>query len=527
MVVKEAIIQFLRQKNITVVFHLPGIHTLPLNQAFEKSDIAVFVSRHESNCAFMADGYARVSGGIGVVVVTPGPGLGNLVAPCMEAYGDGVPLLILHVDSDRKGWGRGVLHEIVDPEMTFSGFSKATFSAQRAADVVPFLEKAYRSAMSERCGPVIISIPHTLLEKQTSLGPSNTDQGARDTANYAASGLEEALRDKKRPVIIGGHALMRAGLSHKIEHLCETARIPLLTTTSGKGLVSEDLSFAFGNVIAHGVARSILSEADAVIAIGTRLRDADARRRGVKLKEIIHIDVDDRWMGRNYSTRLKIVSKDLSDAVQELVGVFRDRKSGWELGALKARQAAERSALLSSSGYAVTALLRSVIPVDTITFWDLNIASYWAEYYFPVLREGTFITPRGTSPIFYAVPAAIGAKIAKPDQPCLCVTGDGACLPTLAELSTVRKYNISVVFLVYNNRSYGILDEYMVRRYGMHSTMDLCNPDFVKLAQSFGIKAVATKTLDDLNRVLKDEVTWKEPLLIEFDFPTFPPPWQI
>lgn len=528
MLVKEAIIEFFRKKNVTHIFHLPGIHTLPLNQVFERSEISVFVSRHESNCAFMADGYARVSGRIGVMVVTPGPGLGNIVSACMEAHGDGVPVLILHVDSDPKGRGKGMLHEVADCESIFSNFTKARFSVRRVSDVLPFLEKAYRSAIAERCGPVVISIPHTLFEKQVSPDSLKSLCGDMpDVAGHEASGLAEALQGKKRPVIIGGRALMRAGLSHRIEDLCRASRIPFLNTTSAKGTVREDLPFAFGNVIGHGIARAILFQADVVIAMGARLRDADAKRRGVKLRDIIHIDVDDQWMGRNYSTGLKVVYPDLSVAVGELARIFRGRRSEWDIDNLKAEQAREQKALLTSPGYAVTALLRAAIPVDTVTVWDLNLISHWAEYYFDALKERTFITPRGISPIFYAVPASIGAKIARPDRPCLCVTGDGSSLGALSELATVKKYGIPVVFLVYNNNGYGILEEYMAKRYGLEGTMDLSNPDFVKLAQSFGIRAARADSLDELGRVLREEITWKEPFLIEFDFPVFPPPWKI
>jgi acetolactate synthase I/II/III large subunit len=213
--------------------------------------------------------------------------------------------------------------------------------------------------------------------------------------------------------------------------------------------------------------------------------------------------------------------------VDPLVRTFRGKKSEWDMRALKAEQGREQKELLESPGYVITTLLRSVIPDHIMTVWDLNLISYWAEYYFPVLTEGTFITPRGTSPIFYAVPAAIGAKIARPEVPCLCVTGDGSVLPTLSEFATAKKYDIPVVFLVYNNNSYGILDEYMVKRYGLPGSMSLTNPDFVKLAQSFGIKAVRAKTPDELRRALRKETNWTEPFLIEFDYPVFAPPWQI
>lgn len=526
---KEAIIEFFRKKNVAHIFHLPGIHTLPLNQDLKKSDIAVFLGRHESNCGFMADGYARASGRIGVVVVTPGPGLGNVVAACMEAHGDGVPLLILHIDSDPRRWGKGVLHEIVDSESIFINFTKATLAVRRAGDLLPLLEKAYAAATTERCGPVVISIPHTLLEKKIPKGSSEIviGEALQALTSHDSSGLRKALQGKNRPAIIGGRTLLRSGLAQQVESLCGEASIPLLTTTSGKGLISEDLPFAFGHVMAQGTARSILSRADVVIAIGTRLRETDAKWRGVKSESIIHIDVDDGWMGRNHLTDLKIVCPELSTVIEDLVQIFKKRKSEWCLEALKAVQTKEHDDLRTSPGYAITTLLRSVIPAGTTTVWDLTLISYWAEYYFPVLRGESFVTPRGTSPTFYAVPAAIGAKIARPDQPCLCVTGDGSSLPSLSELATVKKYNIPVVFLVYNNNSFGVLDEYMTKRYGLEGVMGLSNPDFVKLAQAFGIKSVRARTVDDLGRAFRKEITWQEPFVIEFDFPVFPPPWQI
>jgi thiamine pyrophosphate-dependent acetolactate synthase large subunit-like protein len=529
MLVREAIIEFFGRRNVAHIFHLPGIHTLPLCESIGKSDIYVILGRHESNCAFMADGYSRCSGRVGIVVATPGPGLGNVATPCMEACGAGVPLLILHIDTDPKKRGKGMLHEIENPESILANATKAVFTVSNPDDLPPLLDKAYTTAISERCGPVVISVPHTLLEKRVSkvswgmpLG-----QAVRGSAHYDPAKLEAALQDKERPVIIGGHALMRAALSQQIERLCEAASIPLLTTTSAKGLVSDNLSFALGNVMSHGIARFILSQADVVIAIGTRLRNTDTRGRGVKLKSLVHIDVDDEWMGKNYGTDLKIVCRDLSLVVADLTGLLEGRRSVWNLEEIKAEQARERRPLLTGPGYAVTALLRSVVPSGTTTVWDPSLISYWAEYYFPVLGGESFIMPSGMSPIFYAVPAAIGAKLARPDQPCLCVTGDGSSLPALSELSTVKKYDIPVVFLVYNNDSYGVLDQYMTKRYCVEGAMNLSNPDFVKLAEAFGIKSARAKTLDELGTLFQKNVTWKEPFLIEFDFPAFPPPWQI
>jgi len=134
--------------------------------------------------------------------------------------------------------------------------------------------------------------------------------------------------------------------------------------------------------------------------------------------------------------------------------------------------------------------------------------------------------PRGISPIFYAFPAGIGAKVGRPERPCLAVCGDGSFLPSAAELAVVKQYAIPLVVLVYNNMSYGILEDYMDASYGVKGSMGLVNPDFVKLARSFDIKAKRARTLNGLKNILTRDVTWDEPFLIEFDFPLFPPPWK-
>ncbi|OPX94928.1 MAG: putative 2-ketoarginine decarboxylase AruI [Syntrophorhabdus sp. PtaB.Bin006] len=158
--------------------------------------------------------------------------------------------------------------------------------------------------------------------------------------------------------------------------------------------------------------------------------------------------------------------------------------------------------------------------------WDLNILSYWAEYYFPVYRQDAFLMPRGSSSIFYGLPAAIGAKLARPDRPCLSICGDGGVLPTMSELATIQKYHIPVVILVYNNNSFGVLEHYMKERYSIAGAMALNNPDFVQIARAFGIEAKRARTLRTLRTILLRDVSWDKPYLIEFDYPVILPPWK-
>jgi thiamine pyrophosphate-dependent acetolactate synthase large subunit-like protein len=312
-----------------------------------------------------------------------------------------------------------------------------------------------------------------------------------------------------------------------LEILCEESAIPFFSTTAGKGVMPEDRPESFGCVMRKGVTRDILEASDIVIAIGTRLRDADAKRRGVKIKELIHIDTDDTWIGRNYPTKLGLAGN-IKTSVAGLREALKGRKSSWNLRELKELQRKEEGKLFQQApGFRIISLLRDVIPEETVSVWDLNLISYWAEYYFPVLRQRTFLEGRGSSTIFYAIPASIGAKLGRPDRPCLCIVGDGGGLPMLGELATVRQYNVPVVFLVYNNNSFGILEHYMKQRYALEGSMGLFNPDFVQLARAFDIRAKRVESLEDLRDLFLHHIRFDEPFLIEFKYPAFPLPWDI
>jgi acetolactate synthase-1/2/3 large subunit len=524
MLVRQAIVRFLEEMGIRHIFHLPGVHTLPLNESLAQSNIRVIVGRHESASVFMAEGFSRVSGLPGVVLVTPGPGLANVVAGCMEAYGDDIPLVIIFIDVERKNVEKGILHGVREPEAIFRSICKAVFVVRDSKDLAPKLGEAFLLATSARRGPVLLSIPYGILEKEAP--PLSAGGSERPKAPVLDPGpIEEALRDARKPVIIGGGGLMGKGLGPLLDRTCAESGIPFLTSTSGKGVLAEDRPHVFGNIVAKGTARAILDETDLAIALGTRLRDADSKRRGVRIKRLIHIDEDERWLGKNYPFGLHEAG-DVSSSGEILLRLLGGMKSGWDMEGLhRARQKELEELERENVGFRIISLLRRVIPDDAVTVWDLNMIGYWAEYYFPVLRERTFLSPRGISPIFYAFPASLGAKLGRQEAPCLCVTGDGSFLPTAAELATVKKYGIPVVVLVYDNSSFGVLEDYMRRRGGVEDAMGLSNPDFSALVSSFGIKAGRAESLEELERIFLNDITWDEPYVVEFRYPLFPPPW--
>lgn len=534
MLCKDAILEFLKEKNINDIFYLPGIHTVSLNTAFNAHNINVYMGRHESDLIYMADGYSRRTNKIGVIFVTPGPGLGNVVSGCMEAYYDNTPIIVFHIDTKRHEHGRGILHELKEPENMFKYFTKKSLYVSKIDELLPTLNQAYTEAVTDRKGPVVISIPFVFLDKEVTykhdtLYEKTEKWQKKDSYDqgHFIEDIDRILKNKQTPLIIGGKSLMFKEAVDIIDKICVNSSIPFLTTTGGKGILDERLPYAFGNIMKKGMTNKMIKEADIVLAIGTRLRDVDGKRRGVKIKELIHIDIDDTWFGKNYETVYAVAGK-LLDVLKDLELVFKKRRFQWNLKVLKEEQKKEEGLLSKNAiGYKAIKTIRDSIPEETITVWDLNLISYWAEYYFPVYGQRTFFMPRGISPIFYALPAAIGVKIGAPKTPCLTVCGDGGILPNLSELSLIKKYNIPLTIIVYNNNSYGILEDVLNKRYGIKNSMRLANPDFVRLSRAFEIRSKKIKTLEGLKKILLKEINWDEPFLIECEYPLFSPPWDI
>lgn len=522
---KEFLAKFLLEKGINEVFSLPGMHTLALLRELLENGIKIYTGRCERSLIFMADGYSRASGKTSVVIVTPGPGLLNTAAGFLEANDSQVPILVIHVDLDDKVKGKGALHEVKDPEKIFSSISKSTLRAKDPSDLPSLLEKAYSLTLSGRRSPVLFSFPYSFLDKDLDLRIDRSEE-KKNELFYSGSleELGEFVSDKKRPLIICGSSTHHRNLRERIEEFCLNLGIPLVTTTGGKGVIDERRVFVFGNVMQRWVIDRLLSNADLVIAFGTRLRDVETKRRGVKVLRLIHIDVEKEYFDINYRADFKIWG-DLKRALNLLFTLFKGKNFDWDIHGLKKDYLRELGKLEDKAGFRIIKEIRRSIPDDTITVWDLNMLSYWAEYYFPTYCEASFLLPRGSSTIFWGLPASVGAKLAQKRRPVLCVVGDGGFLPSSAELATVTMYRIPLVILLYNNFSFGILKSSMEKRFGDGSPMELVNPDFVHLARSYGIEAERVKSVEAMGEALR-KLTWDKPFLLEFQFPLFENPWE-
>lgn len=522
---KEFVAKFLFEKGIKEVFTLPGIHTLALHRELKSIGIETYMARCERSLIFMADGYSRVKGKTSVVIVTPGPGLLNAASGFLEAEASQVPILVLHIDIEDREKGRGVLHELKDPEILFSSLAKSAIRVKSARELPRKLEESYSLTINGRRSCVLLSIPYSVLEDNV-VGERSYIE-SREAKGFEISDqklLEELVVASRRPIFLLGSSVLHKNLGEKIEGLCVSCGIPVVTTTGGKGLIDERKNFVFGNVIQKWVREKLISIADLVIAFGTRLRDVETKRRGVRISNLVHIDVDKTYMNRNYKACVEIWGE-LDAALDFLTSILSGKRYAWKIEELKEGYKVHLKKLEENVGFRILKVIRESIPEDAITVWDLNMLSYWAEYYFPTYDEATFLLPRGSSTIFWGLPASIGAKLAKRERPCLCVVGDGGFLPSSGELATISKYRIPVLILLYNNSSFGVLKSSMEKRYGEGEWMDLENPDFVKLAGCYGLRAERVESVEILSKVLRGAI-WDDPTLVEFKFPVFENPWE-
>lgn len=524
---RQLISKFLIGQGVKKVFCLPGIHAIPLINSFISHGISIYMARCERSLLFMADGYSRASGRIAVAIITPGPGLANSLIGCMEAFWSEIPLLLIHIDIGSGDKGKGVLHELMEPEKMFEYVTKKRIRVEDERDLCWALQESFVFTKDGRPGPVLLSIPFKLLEKETGLSCQCSWEGKKTfEIQEFSENLIKLLHSKVKPVIVAGWQMMTEEARDLFDEICSYAGIPFLTTTGGKGIVDERRPYAFGNVIQKGTVSKLLKEADLVIAMGTRLRDVDTKRRGVRINELVHVDVDECWFDKNYKAELKGVGNP-KVFLEEMKDILKAPKFHWDIYELKDSHTKEIENLKNNLGFRIIKTIRESIPEETVTVWDLNILSYWAEYYFPVYKQRTFFMPRGSSTIFYGLPAAIGAKIASMNLPCLSICGDGGVLPSIGELATIAKYRIPVVLLIYNNSSFGVLERVMSKRYEILGSMTLENPDFVKIAEAFGFKGKKARNEEELCRILKKEVTWDEPFVIELSLPVLDSPWEV
>src|SRR5215510_5675896 len=320
----DGIVQGLKEAGVNTIFGIPSIHNIGLYDVLRREpSIRHIVCRHEAAATHMADGYARASGGLGVIISSTGPGAGFTISALQEAWGSCSPVLMIttNIDAAKIGKGLGALHELEEQTNLFRTITKAIFSVRAGEDFHAITRKAIDLALSGRPGPVCVEVPTDLLAGEVQEAPPSFQEEGRGEDLSLPKRLNEAvalLRRARQPVIVVGTDATRANLAADLTAVAEALCAPVISSTPGKGVLAEDHHLSFGNAARRMVVKDIVPLCDAALAIGTRLREVDAKRRGLVLPEqVIHVDWDERWIGKNFPTNVPLVG-DLRAITQEL-----------------------------------------------------------------------------------------------------------------------------------------------------------------------------------------------------------------
>jgi acetolactate synthase I/II/III large subunit len=493
------VVESLEALGAEVVFGLPGIHALAIWEGLRRSDLRYVGLRTELNAGFAADGYARVSGKPGVVLLSTGPGALNSLTALMEAASAHVPLVAVasQIPRDLIGQGRGYLHELSDQLASFAPVVKWAARAASAGELPALLAEAWRRALTPPSGPVFLEIPVDVLTGETDVSPVQDLDGAPERPPLPAVELlaqaADLLAAAERPVLWAGGGVLRSGAWDEVRELAERLGAPVATTYMGKGSIPEDHELAAGSACDEGAFQDLVGGADVLLCVGTELGAETTAQYGLELEgRLIQIDAAPERVGTTYPA-LGLVgdARPILAALLERVGERR--------GDGAARAAAVRSRIeqgLAGQGRelerTLLATIRRALPRDAVSSWDMTMLAYWAAFQFPAYSPRRYLYPLGSGTLGYAWPASLGASLAAAGMPGLAVVGDGGILYGAQELAAARQYGLSATLLVVDDGGYGILREYQRSIYGETFSVDLEQPDFAALARAYGVPVEPT-----------------------------------
>ena len=529
----EWVVEALAREGVRHVFGIPGVHNLAIYDALlRQSAITHVLARHEQGAAFMADGYARASGTPGVVVVTSGPAATNTITPLAESYSGSIPVVVVMSDIASRLVGRdlGALHEVPNQIDCFRPVTRFAEALTDGAAIPATLAGVFELLRTGRPGPMAISVPNDLLAAQVEAALPARSAAGRPPCHVAdVEAAARLLRDAERPLLITGGGVIAAGAEKELTALARRLQAPVVSTVAGRGAISEDDPLWHSVLPDRRATAGALAAADVVLAVGTKLGHRSMEKLGAGLgaeQTLIHLDLDPSVIGRQYKARLAVVG-DARHGLAALIAALGTGppRDGWDRARLAALRADAGPRFTREVADAIVALRRA-LPDDAVVVNDQTGLTYWMEHKFPVRRPRTFLYPTGSAVLGYAVPAAIGAKLARPDRPVIAVAGDGGFMFSVAELATAVKYRLPIVFLVVNDDRFGAIKYLQEKFYeGRWGEADLTNPDFVALAHAFGARGERLQGVEALPEAVARALAAEAPTLLELRM-SLEPPWE-
>ena len=540
----DAIIKALMDKGVDTIFGYPGGTVIPFYDMLYDSDLRHILVRHEQCAAHAAEGYARASGKVGVCLATSGPGATNLVTGIANAYMDSSPIIAITGQVVSNLIGNDAFQEVDIMGITMP-ITKHSYQPKDANDIPSIINTSFEIASTGRNGPVLIDVPKEVQEQELDdyvLGTIPTP-GYKPTIKGNSKQIAKAaqmLKSAERPFILAGGGTILAGAGEEVKKLAELVKAPVATTLMGKGIVDEKDDISIGMLGMHGkqVANQNVNKTDCLLAIGCRFSDRTTGKLEEFLPEakVIHIDIDPAEIGKNVAVDLPIVGDAkivLNQLINELEGSKID-ESAWFKSIVDFKKSTIPRVSYDDIPLKPQQVIKEIagaITEDTIVTTDVGLHQMWAAHFLDISKPRKFISSGGLGTMGFGFPAAIGAKVACPDDAVLAIVGDGGFLMVSQELATIKEHDIPVVIAMLNNRKLGMVYQWQNKMYNKrYSETDLGNtPDFVKLAESYGINAERVEEVDKTQEVLSKALKDNESMLIEITvekdefIPMFPP----
>jgi 5-guanidino-2-oxopentanoate decarboxylase len=532
--VGESLPFLLRQLGVDVVFGLPGVHTLEFFRAMNEAGLRHVGVRHEQGAGFMADGYARSSGKPGVCMVISGPGVTNIATPLGQAFSDSIPVLALSSVNaiGDLGMGRGMLHDMTDQRQATLPLTTLTATLLSPDQVPVLLERAFALFSSQRPRPNHLSFPLDLLTQPASkraLTPPRLSAPA--PAPELVDELARLLGDAKRPVLIVGGGAIHAGA--EIIALAERLSLPVTTTVAAKGVIPDDHPFSLSSTLQRPETRKLIAGADLVVVLGSELSEADLYVTADSEKtgggealthgkldvtgKFVRIDLDPIVLAGDYPATLSILADSaltLRALLAKLPGTAKTHAKPQEIASLRRTM---RSAVtpLEAKHIKVLDTVRAALPEKGFAIGDMTQIAYTGCVHYQTRKPRTWFFPMGYGTMGYALPAAIGAKLATPDRPGVVLAGDGGLLFTIQELATAVELELPLAIVLWNNDGLGEIKDFMQARGLPLISVKPKNPDFIALAKSFGCDALRPGSLAELKSSIESAFVKRRPTLIE------------
>ncbi len=520
----EVLVEILENYGIDTVFGIPGVHTVELYRGLPNTRIRHITPRHEQGAGFMADGYARASGRPAACFIISGPGMTNILTAMGQAYADSIPMLVISSvnNTHELGLGEGRLHELPDQRAVVRGVSVFSHSVLRAAELPSVLARAFAVFDSDRPGPVHIELP---LDVITAPGDA-LERAAHRTrlrpgpAPAAIVRAAELLRDARDPIVVLGGGTVDAADAARA--LVGRLGAPVALTINAKGVLPPGHKLSLGSTLPEKPVLEALEAADVVLAVGTELSETDTLLFYSRLKltgKVIRVDIEAEQMTRNALPEVAILSDAglAMEALHEaLNGHAPDPATPGRVSAMRAELARILRADYRIHGRFLDRMAEALPGV--IIAGDSTQPVYGGNLtYEPAGPRSWFNSSTGYGTLGYGLPAAFGAKIARPDRPVVALIGDGGIQFTIGELASAVEIGLPVPVLLWNNRGYGEIKQYMRDRQIPEIGVDIYTPDFQAIARGFGCHAVKAEGWAHLTEALQAAVKADRPTVIEID----------